>query len=146
MRAILTGALLAGVLDLADALVFFSNRGARPVRILQSIASGVQGVSAYRGGVSSAVLGIALHFGVALVAALGYAILCRNVRWVKRNLVQGGLLYGLGFYLFMNLVVLPLSAFPGHIWPPVVTSVFLNGVLAHLFLVGLPIAWAARRF
>ena len=37
MRATLIGALLAGTLDLADALIFFATRGVRPIRILQSI-------------------------------------------------------------------------------------------------------------
>lgn len=146
MRATLLGTLLAGVLDLADALIFFATRGARPIRILQSIASGVQGVDAYRGGIPSALFGLALHFVIALVAAVGYYLVWQSVPWVRKHWVQGGMLYGLAFYLLMNLIVIPMSAFPNPVWPPVVTSVFLNGVLAHLFLVGLPIAWARHRF
>jgi uncharacterized membrane protein YagU involved in acid resistance len=146
MRALLMGTSLAGTLYLADVLIFFGARGARPIRMLQAIASGVQGVEAYRGGVGSAVAGVVLHFVIALVAAVGYYVVRQSLPWVRRNWVGGGLLYGLGFYLLMNLVVIPASAFPNPVWPPVVTSVFVNGVLAHLFLVGLPLAWAGRRF
>ena len=145
MKQTLIGALLAGTLDLADALIFFATRGAPPIRILQSIASGVQGVDAYRGGIPSAIAGFVLHFIIALLAAVGYYLVRLNIPWVRKNWALGGMLYGLGFYLLMNLVVVPASAFPNPVWPPVVTSVFLNGVLAHLFLVGLPIAWAARK-
>lgn len=145
MKATLIGALLAGTLDLADALIFFATRGARPIRILQSIASGVQGAEAYKGGVASATVGVVLHFVIALLAAVGYYLVRQTSPWVRKHWVWGGMLYGLAFYLLMNLVVVPSSAFPNPVWPPVVTSVFLNGVLAHLFLVGLPIAWAAQK-
>jgi hypothetical protein len=37
-RAVLYGALVVGVLDITDALVFFGLRGAPPIRIFQSIA------------------------------------------------------------------------------------------------------------
>jgi len=39
IRAIVTGGLIAGILDITDALVFFKFRGIQPQRILQSIAS-----------------------------------------------------------------------------------------------------------
>jgi hypothetical protein len=45
----------------------------------------------------------------------------------------------------MGIVVIPASAFPNPVFPPVVTSVFLNGILAHALLVGLPIAWARKK-
>jgi uncharacterized membrane protein YagU involved in acid resistance len=146
MKATLTGGLLAGVLDLADALIFFATRGARPIRILQSIASGVQGVEAYKGEYSSAVLGVVLHFSIALLAAIGFSFVWKAVPWVRKNWALGGMLYGLAFYLLMNLIVVPSSAFPNPVWPPVITSVLINGILAHLFLVGLPIAWARKTF
>ena len=146
MKATLIGTLLAGTLDLADALIFFGNRGALPIRILQSIASGVQGVEAYRGGWASATVGFVLHFVIALLAAVGYYLVLQSVPWFKKNWALGGMLYGLAFYLLMNLIVVPASAFPNPVWPPVVTSVLINGVLAHLFLVGLPIAWAQKKF
>ena len=145
-KATLIGGLLAGVLDLADALIFFATRGARPLRILQSIASGSQGARAYHGGVASAALGFVLHFVIALLAAFGFWMVWKTMPWVRKHWVQSGLLYGLVWYVFMNVVVVPLSAFPHPVFPPVVTSVFLNGIVAHLFCVGLPIAWARRTF
>lgn len=144
-KATLIGGLLAGVLDLTDALIFFGNRGVRPTVLLQSIASGWQGVDAYRGGISSAAIGFFSHFLIALLAAFGYWVVWKSLPWIRKNWIQGGLLYGLFWYVFMGIVVIPVSAFPNPVFPPVVTSVFLNGILAHVFLVGLPIAWACKK-
>ncbi len=145
-RATLIGGLLAGVLDLFDALIFFGTRGVRPLRLLQSIASGWQGTNAYNGGIISAALGFVSHFMIAMLAALGYWLVWNSIPWVRKNWIQGGLLYGLFWYVFMGYIIVPASAFPNPTFPPVVTSVFINGVLAHLFLVGLPIAWARKKF
>ncbi len=49
--------------------------------------------------------------------------------------------YGIGVYLVMNLVVLPLSAAGKPTFVPVVV---LNGVLIHMFGVGVPSCLAAR--
>lgn len=52
-------------------------------------------------------------------------------------------MYGVLVYLFMNLVVLPLSATAGGGFPPPF-GILLNGVLIHIFGVGLPSALFAR--
>lgn len=44
-RALLYGTLAVGILDITDAIVFFGLRSAKPIRILQSIASGLLGRS-----------------------------------------------------------------------------------------------------
>ena len=55
--------------------------------------------------------------------------------------IASGLLYGIAVYLTMTFVVVPASAAAGGTppWP-----VALNGVLIHMFGVGLPAALAAR--
>ena len=47
-RALAAGTLAVGVLDILDAFIFFGLRGAKPIGILQSIASGVLGRAAYQ--------------------------------------------------------------------------------------------------
>ena len=61
------GGLTVGALDLLDAIVFFGLRnGVAPVRIPQSIAAGLVGrPAAVAGGLSTAALGVALHFFIA---------------------------------------------------------------------------------
>ena len=46
--------LLAGVLDIVAAFVVYRFRGATPIRILHSIASGLLGPEAFEGGLATA--------------------------------------------------------------------------------------------
>lgn len=142
--AILWGGLAAGVLDLSAALFTNGLRGVMPVRVLHSIASGVLGAESYRGGARTAALGVALHFLIAFGAAAVYYAASRRLRLLVRRPVVSGLLYGVAVYLFMNLVVLPLSSIPFKVsYAP---GVLVTGLVVHMLCVGLPIALAVRRF
>jgi len=52
-----------GVLDILKPILFTSYKGGSAVRVLQSVASGALGREAYQGGLSTALLGLGLHFG-----------------------------------------------------------------------------------
>lgn len=141
-RALLYGTAVVGVLDLLDAFVFFGLRsGVRPIRILQSIAAGLLGRASFSGGWRTAALGFALHFFIAFTIVLIFLIARRRLPVLRRHAVMAGLLYGITVYLTMTFVVVPASAAAGGIppWP-----VAPNGVLIHMFGVGLPAALAAR--
>ena len=140
-RGLLWGTLAVGVLDLLDALVFFGLRGVPPIRILQSIASGLLGAAAYRGGAATAALGTLLHFLIAFAIVAVYHLASRRWPFLARRPWLWGPLYGLAVYLVMNLAVVPLSA---AVVGPKTLPVVVNGVLIHLFGVGLPSALSAR--
>jgi len=142
-RAIAWGGSLAGVLDITAAFVVYGLRGAAPIRILQSIAAGLLGPAAFRGGLRTAVLGALLHFFIAFVAAAVYYAASRKARVLVQRPFISGVLYGIGVYLFMNYVVLPLSAAPKGRF---VLSMALVVVIVHMLCVGLPIALAVRRY
>jgi hypothetical protein len=141
--AILVGGFIAGVLDITYAIVFSGFRGVSAVRVLQSVASGLLGSAASEGGLSTAVLGLFLHFFIAFsIAAIFYAA-SRRLPFLTRQAVLSGLLYGIVVYGVMNLVVLPLSAYPRKI---TFTPLYLTiNLVAHMFFIGLPIALATRR-
>jgi hypothetical protein len=141
-KAILGGGLVAGVLDIADALVFNGLLGASPMRVLQAIASGLLGAGAFQWGWASAVLGLALHFFIATSAAACYVLASRTWPVLVRRPFLCGAAFGLAVFVVMNFLVLPLSAFRVR---PMSTLVFGNLVFAHVFFVGLPIALMARR-
>lgn len=143
-RAILWGGLLAGVGDIAFAFVVNGLRGVGPVRVLQSVASGVLGSAAREGGLATAALGGALHFLIALCAAAVYWLASRRLGVLVRHAVVCGLLYGVAVFLFMNFVVVPLSA--AYFKPSNAPSALLLNSAGHMLLVGLPIALAARRY
>ena len=146
-RAILFGTLTVGTLDALDAIIFFGLRsGAKPIRIFQGIASGLIGPAARQGGLKTAALGVFLHYFIAFGIVLTYYLVSRRVRLLTARPVVCGLLYGLVAYAVMNLVVLPLSKVGGPSMPA--TPVLVNGLLIHMFGVGLPsalFAAAARR-
>ena len=140
-RALLFGALTVGTLDLLDAVIFYSARGNQPVRIVQAIASGLIGIRAFMGGWVTALLGVALHFFIATCIVATYALASRRRPDLQRRPFLWGPIYGVGVYLVMNFVVVPLSyAIPGHKTLPVV----INGLLIHILGVGLPSALFAR--
>ena len=144
--AIFVGGLIAGILDISSAFAAAASRGFGPVRVLQSVASGAFGRDvAYNGGMQTALAGIGFHFLIAFTAATVFYLGSRKLRFMVDHAVLWGLVYGLCVWAFMNYVVLPLSAI-GHSTPPVTWQALLTGVGGHPFLVGLPIALAARRF
>ena len=141
-RAVLYGTLAVGTLDALDAVIFFGLRGATPIRIFQSIAAGLLGRAAFSGGVPAAILGVALHYVIAFGIVLTYYLASRRFDLLRRRPVVCGILYGVLVYFVMNRVVIPLSATTAG---PFVLPVFVNGILIHMFGVGLPAAWFTSR-
>lgn len=140
-KALALGTLVVGTLDILDALIFFGLRGARPMRIFQSIAAGLLGRDAFQGGVATALLGGVLHFFIAFVIVAVYFLAGRRAPFLVRHAVPMGVLYGIAVYFVMNYVVIPLSAASQGTFS---MPVFLNGILIHAFGVGLPAALSAR--
>jgi uncharacterized membrane protein YagU involved in acid resistance len=138
---ILLGGTLAGVLDILAAFLMSWPR-VPPVRVLQYIASGALGPSAFRGGAATAAVGLALHFVIAFAAAALYVAASRRWRVLTARPVASGSVYGVVVYAMMQLVVLPLSRVTRG--TPTWRSVALM-IGIHIVCVGLPIAFAARR-
>lgn len=137
------GALAVGILDILDAFLFFGIRnGVAPARILQGIAAGLLGRASFEHGLRSAALGLVLHFTIATGIVLTYHAAARRLSALRGSIVLLGPLYGLAVYAVMNYVVIPLSASPrGAPAGPVI----INGVLIHIFGVGIPAVWFAQR-
>jgi hypothetical protein len=139
--AIAVGGVIVGILDLVYAIVVYSPH--HPILIPQTIASGVLGVKSYGGGVQTAVLGVLLHFVIALGAAAVYYVASRRLAFLVDHAVVSGLIFGALVYFFMHLVVLPLSAASlGH--TPLIYEAC--EFIEHWFCVGLPIALSVRHY
>lgn len=113
------------------------------MRILQSVASGLLGAPAFEGGVPTAMLGLVLHFFIAFSAAAIFYLASKSIPFLTRHPVVSGLFYGFLIYAVMNLLVLPLSAYPRKVSFPLL--VLVTGLLVHMFFIGLPISLAVRR-
>ena len=139
----LVGGSIAGALDILFAITFAHYRGMAPARLLQTVASGVLGTAAFDGGIPAAALGLALHFGMSFVWAGIFGVAAVRLPALLRRPLLSGILFGVVVFLAMRLVVLPLSAFPVPIsFKPLATALDL---LSHMFLFGVPIAWASRQ-
>ena len=143
-KGILFGGLSGGLGDLLFAIAWAGINGMPPQKLLQVIASGWFGRAAFDGGWSTATVGFASHFGIALVvAALFSALATRMPRLLERPLLSG-IALGVATFLAMRLIVLPLSSFPFPV------KMFTAGagldLLSHMFLFGTPIAFARRYF
>jgi hypothetical protein len=142
VEAISWGGLIAGVLDAIDGVIAYGAQGLSPIQVLQYIASGALGKSAFQGGLATAALGAGFHFIVTWVAAAVFVLASRRLEILKTHAALAGLIYGAAVYFFMNYLVLPLSAVAPATFQ---LSLFLNGVIGHAVFVGLPIALLARR-
>jgi hypothetical protein len=143
MLAVLWAGFACGVLDITAALVVYGFFGARPVRLLQGIASGLLGSRAFDGGLTTALLGLLCHFVVAFGAAAAFFFASRSIGFLIEHAVVSGVLYGVAVYFFMNLIVVPFSAAAKR---PFSLRMMLIGVVIHIFCVGLPISLSVRRF
>jgi uncharacterized membrane protein YagU involved in acid resistance len=141
----LLAGLVAGTLDILDAIIFYRLRSHVPaIRILQSVASGLLGRGAFTGGMPTAAIGLAIHFCIATFWAALFILIARSIPAMRRYAAASGLIYGLIVYAVMNYLVLPQThARP---LPTQASIVVLNGVCAIVFCIGLPIALINKRF
>jgi hypothetical protein len=140
--SILRAGLLAGVLDGTDATVFTVIRGGTVKRLFQFIASGALGPKSFAGGWSTAALGLGFHFLIAIGAAATYYGLSLKIPALVKRPALCGPLFGIAVLVFMHYGVVAISAIPLR---PFGTASLINQLFAHIFCVGLPIAYMTRR-
>jgi hypothetical protein len=105
--------------------------------VYQYIASGVVGVSAFEGGTADALLGVFFHYVVALVVTGIFILSAEQIPLLRQNAIPASLVYGLGVYFVMDMIVIPLSATPD--LPPYTTGRMIINYLEHALVVGLPL-------
>ena len=150
-RAILWAWLLCGVLDITSAIVISLANESSPFRMLQGIASAVLGPLSFEGGFATAALGLAMHFLVALTAALVFYAASRRIPAMVDHAVIAGLLFGIFWLFVMYRGVIPLLAalrpfYLANAPKRPLPALWPLPILVHMTCVGLPIALAVRRF
>ncbi len=139
LLAIGVGGLVAGTLDLTQALILFGKR------VPLSIAAGLLGPEAARhGGAAIYVLGVFLHFFIACSAAAIYYAASRRLHFLVENPLVCGLFFGAAVEVVMGYIILPLSAL--HATGPYELQDVLLGLAVHMVIVGLPIAYSVWKF
>ena len=142
---VLSIGLIAGTLDLSDAIIYSHIRGVTALPVCQYIASGLIGMKSFSMGAESGALGVVLHYFIAMSWTVIFYVASRWLMTLTRRPILSGLAYGLAVYLFMNLVVVTLSGVPHPKGPPSMVS-RVNGVLAVMLCIGLTISLLVNRW
>lgn len=136
-------ALLVGTLDILAAMVITLLHGNGPIRMLQYIASGVFGNTAFSGGSIFTFMGLFFHYSLAFLWTILFFSLYQVLKKLIKSVLLLGIAYGLFVWGVMNLLVLPLSrAFQG----PFTLVSTLTGILVLMAMMGLPLSFMADRF
>ncbi len=138
LLAIAVGGLIAGALDITQAIILFGKK----VPLL--IAGGLLGRGAFHGGAGTYALGLFLHFFIAMSVATIYYAASRRLRFLIEHPLVCGLFYGAAVDQVMTLIVLPLSAL--HAAGPYKLHDLILGIIVHSIVIGLPISFSVRRF
>jgi uncharacterized membrane protein YagU involved in acid resistance len=144
-KTILLAWVTAGCLDLLAAIVVYSviMQRVTTIRLLQGIARGALGNSAYEGGVGTALAGVGFHFTIAFCFTVFYFLIFPHIPFLKKQRIVSGLLYGIFAWCVMNLAVLPLLK----IAPlPTKWDSIVRGVVILMFCIGLPISLIVSRY
>ncbi len=110
LGTVLTAWLIAGTIDIGIAVTYYPlTSGVTPMAILQGIASGLLGAKAFQGGDATAALGLACHYGIALIWTVVYFLIYPRLGVLSYSRILTAVFYGVFVSVMMNLVVLPLS-------------------------------------
>jgi hypothetical protein len=138
------GGILAGAIDLTFACTYHGLvSGVPPLRILQSIASGLFGPASFQMGYTSAAVGFVAHFFILTVAAALFYAASRRLALLRERAYPAGMAFGIAIYCTMNYIVLPLSAVP-HFKSTTIGT--LSDIAVHVLLLGPAIALVVRYF
>ncbi|MEO5903636.1 MAG: hypothetical protein ABIQ55_06470 [Gemmatimonadaceae bacterium] len=118
-----------------------------PARVFRGVASVLLGKSAIDGGATTALIGLAMHFGVALAWATLFVVAVRNVQWVRESLETWpralllAAIYGVSIWLIMTWIVIPSMVHR----PPTLSTKYWVQLIGHIpFVVG-PMILVNRR-
>jgi hypothetical protein len=83
-----------------------------------------------------------LHFLISFVIAGVFILSADRIPFLRRYSIAGALLYGLGVFIVMTLIVLPLSAAPP-IPAPTIPQL-IERIIDHVLVIGLPLGIVVR--
>ncbi len=138
---IIAATAIAGTLDIASAMVQTAIRGGTIPGMLRSVAAGPL-PAAKQWGLGGAAAGLAVHFALMAIMATVFILAADRIPALKRQPLIWGALYGIGLWLVMYFVVLPVRFGAPLPHEPVAIALQL---FFHIVLVGIPIALIARR-
>jgi hypothetical protein len=138
LLAIGVAGLVGATLDLLQACILVGHD------ISLVITYGLVGEKALKGGFGNYALGVLLHVVISLIFATFYYAVSRKLKFMTEYPFVCGLCFGAGVHLVMMLIVLPLSAL--HQYDPITIRGMRLGLLIHMVVFGLPVAYGISYF
>jgi hypothetical protein len=141
--------LLVAVTDalFASATGWFIPPHVTPARVFRGVASVPLGTSALDGGASTALIGLGLHFCVALFWSTLFVLAVRNSWWLRDSLdtwprrILVATIYGMSIWLIMTWIVIPSMLHR----PPNLTLKYWVQLVGHIPFVAGPMILVNRR-
>lgn len=148
VRRLVLAWLLTAVIDgLFSSVLSAQFYGSTVTQLWQRVASVLLGAKAFEGGRSSAMLGILMHFGVALGWSTAFLVLFTRLRRVRsavassHGILKVAALYGPFIWLMMSLAIIPLLTQR----PPTINYRWWVQLFGHIPFVALPIVASIGR-
>jgi len=116
-------------------------------RLWQGVASVLLGPEAMNGGQRTVVIGLVMHFGVALAWSLVFLLLYESSHRIRElahsrfGVIKVASVYGPFIWLVMSIIVIPLFAHR----PPRFNFRWIVQLLGHIPFVAVPIVWGISR-
>ena len=117
-------------------------------RLWQGVASTLLGKGALDGGARTVVIGLVMHFGVALFWSLVFLLAYDNSAGIRRavasryGVLKVAAIYGPLIWLVMSLMVIPALVHR----PPTFNFRWLVQLIGHIPFVAVPIVWSIGRW
>jgi hypothetical protein len=148
LAAVIRGGMTTGVVDgLFSSVLSAFFYGSTVGRLFQGVAATLLGSQALDGGIHTAAIGVAMHFGVAFGWSAVFVLLAMSSRRLRRTIatwpgaVRVATVYGPAIWVVMSLVVIPLLVRR----PPAITFRWWVQLVGHFPFVGLPIVGSTQR-
>jgi hypothetical protein len=144
LRSILLGGMFIFISQLIHSWIVPSLIQKTPfIVVWQYIASGALGMAAFEGGIATALLGVFFHLIISFVIAGVFILSADRIPLLRRYAIAGSLLYGIGVFIVMNMIVTPLSATPP--LPAPTMPWLIEAIIEQVLVVGLPLGILIRR-
>ena len=144
LRSIVLGGMFIFIIQLIHSWIVPTLIQKTPfILVWQYIASGALGMAAFEGGIASALLGVLFHLSISFVIAAVFILSAERIPLLRRNVIAGALLYGLGVFIVMNMIVTPLSAAPP--LPAPTMPWLIEAIIEHVLAIGLSLGILAQR-
>lgn len=144
VETIIKAGLLTGSLDITAALLqFYLRTGKSPVVVLNFIASGVFGKTAFTSEMGMAFWGLLFHFIIAFIWTMIFFLLYPKIALLSKNKIINGILFGFIIWSVMTRIILPLSNTP-KIPFDLIQAVI--GILILMLAVGIPNSFLINKY